>query len=312
MIPGITVDYGATPLSCDNIQFAGVNSFVGGVSNGNVGAAVMKFTNPLTQSLSWQKAWFFLDDNVQHVMISAISSTSDAPVFSVLDQKRQSGQVFVDGFPMEQTAKSSFTRPSSLWHDNVGYIFDTAQTSFDITVDVGPKSGNWSDIGISTQGAETVDLFAAWIDHGAGVPVSPVSYSIFPAVDKNELVVKALGLQLENVQNDEGVSAVYDARYEIAMFVFWDLSGGSVHFTLGHFGTPITVTSSGNAAVIYDVQKGNVTVSDPSQTLTTVILTFTADSEDRVPPNWTFGLSKQLLFELPQGGLAGSSVTQTL
>ena len=41
MIPGTTVDYGATPLNCDTENQVGVENFVGGASTGKLGAAVM-------------------------------------------------------------------------------------------------------------------------------------------------------------------------------------------------------------------------------------------------------------------------------
>ena len=152
----------------------GLDPFVGGVSNGQAGIAVMKFTNPLTKSLSWQKAWFFLQSDVQHVMIPVITSNSAAPVYSVLDQKRHNGQVYVDGTPIQQSTATISAH--TLWHDNVGYVFDKQQSP-KVSVQVGEKSGDWAAIGISTQGTETVDLFAAWIDHGASTPAVPFNTS---------------------------------------------------------------------------------------------------------------------------------------
>lgn len=310
VIPGTTVDYNATVLTCNEAQFTGVNSFVGGVSNVAVGVAAMMFTNPLTKSLSWQKGWFFFQDDIQRVLIPTVSSSSGADVFSVLDQKRHNGPVFVDGLPLGSI--TNFTKPLSLWHDDVGYAFGESHPPFTLSVDVGPKTGNWSDIGISTQGVETVDLFAAWIEHGADPPVVPVSYTVFPAVNQKRFLKKVSRLQIDNIQNDNDVSAVYDAKHHIAMFVFWNPDGGSSCFVPGPLDAAITVNSSGNAAVIYEVKSGNVTVSDPSQTLTNLNLTFTIASPGKKPSGWGSGDVKQLSFQLPQEGLAGSSVSQKL
>ena len=97
VIPGITNDYAATPLTCDHEQFTGKEAFVGGVSTGSIGAAAMRYTNPYTGTLQFQKAWFFLDGDVQHVMVSSINSSTSNPVVSVLDQKRLNGKVYVNG-----------------------------------------------------------------------------------------------------------------------------------------------------------------------------------------------------------------------
>lgn len=312
MIPGTTVDYNATPLTCSKTQFTGLNAFVGGVSDGQIGIAAMKFTNPASKSLSWQKAWFFLEDDVQHVMLPTIASTTGAPVFSVLDQKRHNGDVFVDGVALG--SRTNFSHPLSLWHDNVGYLFDQSKpSSVQLSVEVGPKSGNWSTIGISTQGVETVDLFAAWIDHGSGSNLSaPFAYTAFPAVSQKAFAKKALETHLQTIQNDADISAVYDPVHRVALYVFWNPAGGSVTFSPSAFEAPISLNSSGNAAVIYRIDIGNATVSDPSQTLSSVDLTFTVGSFGRKPPRWGSQPSKQLHVVLPTGGLAGESVSQSL
>ncbi|KAI0078909.1 polysaccharide lyase family 8 protein [Panus rudis PR-1116 ss-1] len=311
LIPGTTVDYGATGLDCDHASYVGLNNFVGGVSDGQIGIGAMRYTNPVSKAFGWQKAWFFLDDNVQHVMIPTINSSSDAPIFSVLDQKRYQIPVLVDSHPT--LGNTNFTNPTTLWHDNVGYLFDQSKPQFNISVEIGPKSGNWADIGISTQGEATVDLFAAWIDHGTPAdPIEPVSYTVFPATDHGTFYAKTLSTKLRNIQNDADISAVYDENHRTAMFVFWNSSGGSVSFTPSQHEAPLTVAANGNSAVILNLKTGEVTVSDPSQTLSSLTVTCTVGDAGAKPSGWGPGLSKTLTFELPSGGLAGDSVSQKL
>ena len=107
-IPGITVDYGATPLNCDGAATSGVEAFVGGVSTGQCGVATMRYTNPTRQTaLHWQKAWFFLQHDVQHVMVSGVASSSGAPVYTVLDQRLHNGSIMVDGSAQRQSMNST-------------------------------------------------------------------------------------------------------------------------------------------------------------------------------------------------------------
>ncbi|EIN13720.1 polysaccharide lyase family 8 protein [Punctularia strigosozonata HHB-11173 SS5] len=306
LIPGITVDYAATPLACSTAGWKGTQPFVGGVSDGLIGASAMRFTNPDTKSLSWQKAWFFLDDDVQHVMVANIHSTTNSSIFSVLDQKKHSGTIFINGFPMFQ---SNYSRPLSLWHDNVGYAFDNS-TSFTLSVEVGEKTGNWSNIGTSTQPPVTVDLFAAWLDH-KDLTV-PLSYSVYPATNLVTFEKKALLGGVRVIENNAHTSAIVDDRHDTAMAIFWDVAGGNVTFTSPFpWVAPVTVQASGNAAIIYRMDTGNITVSDPSQSLRTVDLTFSI-GEGRAPARWPGGRSRTLSFSLPTGGLAGNSVSQTL
>jgi len=87
LIPGTTTDYAATPLNCNNTSWKGIEQFVGGVSNTQVGIAAMRYYNPFTHSLKWQKAWFFLENDIQFVMVNNLSSNNSAPLYSVLDQR---------------------------------------------------------------------------------------------------------------------------------------------------------------------------------------------------------------------------------
>ncbi|KAF8626538.1 hypothetical protein AX15_004841 [Amanita polypyramis BW_CC] len=309
LIPGITVDYGATHLNCSSVQATGVETFVGGVSDGSVGLAVMRYTNPLTQSLYWQKAWFFLPDDVQHVMISDITSSSGAPVFTVLDQRLHSGSIYVNGIKRSAADAPSIPGAQNIWHGGVGYVvndLDYVTLSFK----VGQKTGNWSAIGTSAQPPSTVDLFATWLEHDN--LDQPVSYTAFPSTSLGEFLSKANQTQLTAVRNDESISAVYYPDNKIAILAFWQPLGGIVTFTPCGNCASVTVQADGNIAVIYRVETGDITVADPSQTLAAVELTFVLSPEGRPPSSWGGGLEKSIIIPLPTGGQAGSSVTRNI
>ncbi|CDO71536.1 Polysaccharide Lyase Family 8 protein [Trametes cinnabarina] len=301
LIPGITNDYGATPLSCDHEQFSGKEAFVGGVSTGTIGAAAMRYTNPYTGTLKFQKAWFFLDNDVQHVMISSVNSSTSAPVVSVLDQKRLNGIVYVDGIRLFHAG--NFTKARSLWHDNVGYTFEQPlfDSKFDLAVDFGPRTGDWATIGISTVGTTTVDIFSAWLNHGSGDDLDvPIAYTVYPAVSRSGFQRKVAQTQLLPIKNDAHISAVYDVSHHTAMFVFWDANGGSATFIPSLLPGPVTLATNGNSAIVLNLQNRTLTVSDPSQKLGSVQVTLTA--------GWLWPRSKVVNVALPGGGVAGSSV----
>ncbi len=299
-IPGITTNYAATKLSCSHTQFSSDQAFVGGASDGKIGAAAMRYKNPATGSLSFQKAWFFLDNDVQHVMVAAAHTTSGQthPVISVLDQKRLNGAVVVDGQEVSASAGGDFSGASALWHDNVGYTFDKQSLS----VSLGSREAHWGSIGISKAADTAVSLFSAWLVHGFGSDLSvPVAYTAYPAVSQGDFAAKSAKTSLTAIQNDKRISAVFDEANQTAMLVFWNKDGGSATWTpLGK--DAVTVKSSGNAIIIYKMNDGTVTVSDPSQTLNTLQLSITTGSAQ----------GRTLDVDLPQGGEAGNSVTETL
>ncbi|KAF9270093.1 polysaccharide lyase family 8 protein [Marasmius fiardii PR-910] len=297
LIPGITVDYAATALTCNKITFTGIESFVGGVSTDTTGLAVMRYTNPNIKSLRFQKAWFFLDGDMQYVMISNITSTTKAQVYSVLDQRRHTGPIVVDSqeVTLEENKITNFTNFSTLWHGGVGYSFETNNATA-LSLNVGPKTGNWSSIGTSTQPPATVDLYAAWLHHTT--VASPIAYSVFPGTaNADAFLQRKNAAQVHVVQNDGTASALFDNSARTIMIAYWAANGGCVTVA----DASITVCSSANAVVIYDVDTNTVTTSDPSQILSSVDLTFKTSSGDR-----TVSLT------LPTGGDAGKSVSQKI
>lgn len=278
---------------------------MGGVSDGQVGVAAMRYTNPMTKSLSWQKTWFFLEDDVQYVMIANISSTTDAPIFSVLDQRRFGGpDVYVDGVMSDG---GNFTDSQTLWHGDVGYEFQGSNGTYELSVEWGNKTGDWSSTGIWT-GEDTVDLFAAWLHHKD--LSTPISYTVYPAVDYATFNVKRASAHLTEIQNNASVSALLGEDCNIVFGVFWDPSGGSFAFTSNIYGT-MSIASTGNAAFIYRIDSGNLTVADPSQTVSQI--TFTISVEDGPGPcAWGGENNVTAQFDMPTSGLAGSSVSQVI
>ncbi|KAL0579367.1 hypothetical protein V5O48_002643 [Marasmius crinis-equi] len=300
LIPGITVDYGATPLSCDKTRFGGVEMFVGGVSNGATGVSAMRYTNPATKSLRFQKAWFFLND-VEYVMVSNISSSTGSEVYSVLDQRRHAGPIFINDeeVSLQQNVVTNFTTPTSLWHGGVGYTFEPNLAGV-LSISIGPKTGDWSSISVSKQPPTTVDLYTAFIRHTS--LDTPISYAVYPGTPSVEdFMEKNSSTQVRSIRNDPSISAVYDDTNDLAMMVFWDPQGGCVTQNTGS--EEVTICSTANAAVIYDTAQSVVTISDPSQTLSSLELNFRfAES----------GQNKSLTFSLTQNGQAGGSVAMKL
>ncbi|KAG2366568.1 polysaccharide lyase family 8 protein [Suillus spraguei] len=306
LIPGTTVDYNATVLDCNHTSYTGQEAFVGGVSDGQIGVAAMRYTNPESGSMFWQKTWFFLENGVQHVMIANISSTTAAPVFSVLDQRRFGGGVWVNGVG---TYGGNYTDPQTMWHGDVGYEFPAANGTYGLSVEWGNRTGAWSNIGSSTQPPETVELFAAWLYHSN--LSAPVSYTSYPAVDYDTFTLKRAATHLHEIENSASVSALLDKVYRTVTAVLWSLTGGSFTFQLDESYAPITITTSANAVVLYRVESGTVTVSDPSQTLSELSVEMTAGDGVK-PKGWSSQNTLIIHFTLPSSGLAGSSVTHVL
>lgn len=305
LIPGTTTSYKSTPLSCSTTNQAGLEDFVGGVSGaeGDVGIAVMRYSNPLMTEEGWQKAWFFLQDDIQHVLINNItlpSNSSNSTVLSVLDQKRHDGTIYVEGGDwdgvqsLHENGTTTFDSPKALWHAGIGYLFDDVQDST-LIINVGDKQGDWSSIGTSTQPPYTVDLFTASLQHNT--IAGAFAYTTYPGTeDIDDFYIKMRTSAVETVENDGHVSAVYDWVNDKAFVVFWDTEGGDVDFANG-----IRISAPAASVLIFDALSGELTVTDPTQKLTGLDVTL----------EWG-DLDKVVSFELPSNGEAGKGVTQNV
>ncbi|CAE6450087.1 unnamed protein product [Rhizoctonia solani] len=332
--PGITTDYAVTKLECKATTRAGVETYAGGVQADDVGMAAMRYLNPISKSFGFYKAWFFFPDNVQHVLVSNIqqSSKSTVPVFSVLDQRLRSGDVYLNGEPI---SSGNFTEANSLWHGGTGYIFPPDQSSR-VSVSLQTRTGDWSKIGTSKEPLSVKDMFTAWLvhSHSDGRPYPhhnfdsnafpPVEYSAFPATRSNyEFEKKAKGLRPRTVINSELVSAAMDSHAKILGAAFWKSSGGSI--SLREMGIRLEVDRGVVLMLKFEDDartKGSIYVADPTHGTGRVTVKITRlgramyqrhagdecsgheCSVQRVVTDVTLSL------DLPRGGMAGSTVVK--
>ncbi|CAE6430832.1 unnamed protein product [Rhizoctonia solani] len=341
IIPGITTDYGGTVLGCGSAEAGGVDAYAGGVEAEDVGMAAMRYINPTSRAFGFYKAWFFFPNNVQHVLVSNVQQNnvnSTSPVYSVLDQRLRSGDVVINGSPISASVNN--TEASSLWHAGTGYVFPTAGAcTHKVSVSLETRTGNWAELGTSRVVATPKDIFAAWIPHqkvtlnpstnatnsGPG-EYSPIQYSVFPATTSyEEFENKATQLRPRTISNTETVSAAIDASARILGAAFWKAEGGSV--TVKDMGIALEV--DGGVAIMLklndDRKGGTVSVSSPTQNTGKVQIKITpVTSKKRGHRNKLIGHHGQhiplikrttdnragssLVIDLPEGGLAGSSV----
>ncbi|KAG1825522.1 chondroitin AC/alginate lyase [Suillus subaureus] len=180
------------------VNFA--TSFSSNTTNANAGGLLgncMFYNNDYM--VTRDKHGFFLEDGVQYVMVANISSKTDAPVFSVLDQRRFRGpNVPVNG---------------------MGTVGGTLQT---------PTPCGTVTSGIFS-GQETMNLFAVWLHHK--YLSAPISYAVYPAVDYGTFALKRASTHLTEIQNDASVNALLNEDHYTVFGVFWDAAGGSFTFT---------------------------------------------------------------------------------
>jgi hypothetical protein len=98
-----------------------------------------------------------------------------------------------------------------------------------------------------------------------------VSYTIFPGTTFDGFQSKSKSRKIIPLQNDDHISAIFDADYGTTSAVFWDVTGGTLLLeNVPGIDGPISISVSGNVVLMVNLKTETLTVSDPSQTLTSV------------------------------------------
>lgn len=311
LIPGTTVDYGATPFGCNITQFYGNTTFVGSVSpsfkdgySSKGGMAVMQYLNPMTGSLRWEKTYYFFP-GFYAVQIGPIESQTDAPVITTLDQSNLKGDVYVNGRLAPSNsgggALSGSQKNQTVWHNRILYTILDDKLALKINTDSRNTNNNWSTIGIS-QGLATQRIFTATLEHSAASlqnasKTAPSSYVAQLGVDaKTSDIDKIVQLVHQDDETLGKVRGAYNPKDGSIALAFW---------TAGSYVSPWKLSVKTDQPILTFFTKESsgyiITVSDPTQLLTQVNIEVTQMNSTR-----------QLQISLPSSPSAGSSVSYNL
>ncbi|KAI9478565.1 MAG: galactose mutarotase-like domain-containing protein [Benjaminiella poitrasii] len=299
MVPGITVDAFGTPLTCSTVKTKGKKDFVGGATDGNTGIAVMDFINPLNGNLAFKKAAFFFPSGYAIQIGPVTSKNTSAPLITVLDQRRRNGDIYVAGKLRNTDTTYATPVSNSIWHDNIGYYFPTAEVLY---VDSRPRTSNWNSIGISS-GTETQQLWTSYIKHSTTKTTGLLTqYVVQPSISASDFNTQVsegtMPIALDFKASSPQVNAAFSAADNSIAVAFW---------TSGTYTSPwksTTIKSTQPCVLLFRETSTNVyrlTVADPSQKLTSVTLTFTVG-----------GTSKSTTAVFPTGINAGKDLVKTI
>ncbi|KAG2172701.1 hypothetical protein INT43_000048 [Umbelopsis isabellina] len=280
LIPGTTIDYRGTPNNCTPAYY-GLNSFVGGVSNGQVGAAALNFENPKTKNFSWKKSWFFLD-NYYIVLGSNITETRTLPVFTTLDQRKLNGQVHVNG---KVATTSNIQNAKTVHHDSIGYqIIDSGVT---LNLSTAVQTGDWSSIG-AYSGSESFSVFNAKIAHqttaGQAVTNGVIGMVIYPGISYSTFAKQSVPATI--IQRDSNAHIVQASGSNFVGAVFWAATNATAPL-FGNAGTTVQVSHP----IILSTTGSTLLVADPTQTLSSVQIKITSSKSIKCPTTSSFSCS---------------------
>ncbi|KAG9240474.1 polysaccharide lyase family 8 protein [Calycina marina] len=323
LVPGTTALLEYPTLSSSIVKFNGENNFVGSVSDGTFGMSVEDYVDPYDGSISYQKVWFFLEDSVVVVTTNIQANASGPGVITVLDNRANTGgDILVDGEIVD--ASEGITKEgNTLCYGGNGYMaFDDP---FDLTLFLGDRTGNWTELSTSAAGVTTVPIFSAY----TAVSNESFSYAYFPASTCDALVEEKKNPTAQPIVEDNISGVISGCKLGLA---FWpEASNMSITLKLSELGWAtsgsVTISSTQPGAYLFAGESDRkmpgmglvVTLSDPTQNLTSTSfsLEFEGISVKDLKLNSEKGIKEvnnavEVEIELPTGGMAGSSVSHHL
>lgn len=276
------------------VAVKGKSDFVGSVSDGLNGLMVYKMND---YGMLAHKSWFFMDDLV--VCLGAgISADRSEKITTSINQVRLRGAVWAaqvgDFTEIKESSKSFPSGLSWVYHDGVGYYFPSNQN---VTLSAREQEGSWSEINAnSSKSRDKLGIFQLHINHQQKPKNESYAYILTPGVaDWKEAKAKPVD-QIEILSNTPGIQAVKDSRSDLIGFVFYEK--GKVEWE----GNSLSVNKPALVQVQKVGSKWNIHLSEPTQSLTGTI-----QVELRIA-----GKNTKLDFKLPEGDLAGSTISKTV
>lgn len=218
-IPG-TTEVDDTALFKTPVRFTGPTAFVGGVSDGRYGAAVMDYQRDKGR-LAAHKAWFLFDDEAVCLGAGLVSGAAK-PAITTMNQCLLKGEVQAEVAGRVTTIpQGQRVLEGAHWilHDGIGYVFPKPTTTH---LANRSQEGSWWDINhAAPKAAERREVFSLWLEHGAAVRDGGYAYVLVPGTD-------AAGLQAYGQQPGVGILAntsdlqgVWHHRLAMIQAAFW-------------------------------------------------------------------------------------------
>jgi len=278
-INGITVEHDINLEKCNGGSFHWESlSFVGGVSDGQYGLAMM---DTASHNLTAKRSWHFFDDAIIALASQLAVTTPTTPWTTLASRVLKIGQITIaffnstiitinDGkylFPYIQGQKSN-VQWIHVGQTNIAYILQNQQQYASIGIDLGVKTGNYLSIGSFNQSV-TERVLTMWIDHGRG-PYTSLNYNymIVPNVSVESVPSIVKQYDEEQVFSCQSTNADFHGvmwpRLKRASFVLWKDMSTTFSCKSALFELNIEITSAGAYLYSENADSFTVTASHPT------------------------------------------------
>lgn len=279
------------------------SDFVGGVSDGKNGVAVMDYNR---NGLSAKKAWFIFNDQI--ICLGAgITAESGIPVTTSVNQSFLNGEVIVKTKTEKiLPAESSETiTPKWILHDQAGYYFPEGGN---LKLETKTVTGSWHAVAAMYNDEPIKSgIFKLWFEHGANPSNQSYAYVVVPKATRAKMLQLETKLSFRIVKNENNIQAIISSDQK------W---GGMVFYQAGKTELFGGIETDQPCVLMVKKEKNGllVSISDPTQKRGQIQLTFKGNYQT-TNPSVSVSLSQGtsiLTVSLPKGDEAGKTVSMEL
>lgn len=290
-IPGITGrDYSSDQKITIEWGERGIESFIGGVSDGLYGASVYQLNY---NEVLAKKAWFFFDDEV--VCLGAgINSYAKEPITTTINQAWQKGKIKAFINQKITTVEKALTSKDLqwVWQDSIGYYFPKGG---ELKLSNELQTGSWNLIN-ENRAKDKISgkVFKLWFNHGIDPSNQSYAYIVKPGISEKEMINNP-SAKSKILVNDNLMQAVKNEDLQMVQVVFYQAG------TLIDQQFELSVDQP-CVLMIKNIGTKNpiISIADPTQQLTNI--SFTLKSE-------VVKVTEPILVTFPQGDDKGASVS---
>jgi chondroitin AC lyase len=303
-VPGTTTlqtDQPLPVLTCRGYRLE--TGFVGGVSNGTSGIAVLDYAR---DGLQAKKSWFLFDGRIA-CLGAGITSGEGYPVTTSINQVFLSGKIRIKEKRQRNlpTESAEQIEPQWIWHDDTGYVFPDGGKA---TLAAQTIEGSWHEVAARyPEEQEQADIFRLWLDHGVNPSAQTYAYFILPNTALKDMRKVEKNPPFRILQNDDRAQAVVSADGNLAGIVFYQAGTADVFGGVAVDGPCLVLLQKDKEVV-------KISVSDPTQELTQIQLSLTGRFRlQEAADDIRFDTERSVLtIPLPAGGEAGGTVSLVL
>lgn len=203
-IPGVT-SLNQVPSYIKEWGEPGKTVFVGGVSDGKMGAFAMDYAE---YGVRARKGYFFFKDEIICLGAGIEGNDPNVETITSINQCLCRGDVVQD--------------TGSVYHDHIAYY---SLDSSRMIVEADIRQGSWRDINL-TQSKDYIrqKIFSLYIDHGKDTKDGKYSYMIVPGLTQDEFRSHLIN-HIEVLRNDSFMQAVVNTKTHELQVVFYEAGG---------------------------------------------------------------------------------------